>query len=205
MAAKIVSVSQDEKGLEIIRTAAKLLCRGKLIAFPTETVYGVGVNLLDIQAQERLYRIKKRSKNKPLQLLLPDVDAIKNYVKNKPQIFTIIKRFSPGPITYIIISDCGYFSGQKIGIRIPDNAITQQLLRYAKVPVGGTSANKSGAKSPLCARDVAQELGDYIDLILDGGRVSIGVDSTVLDLTASSPRILREGPVKKDDIFSVFS
>ncbi len=181
-----------------ISYGAGILKAGGLVAFPTETVYGLGANLLEKKAIARLYAVKRRPKNKPFAVLIPDASFIRKTrcVMNK-EARRLSDKFWPGPLTIILKSR----NGRKTGFRMPDNRIALALLKKAGVPVACPSANLSGNVPPKSARGVLAQLDGKIDLLLDGGVAKIGIESTVVDLTIEPPAVLREGAIRSRDIF----
>lgn len=175
-----------------IARAAKVLRAGGLVAFPTETVYGLGANILDERAIANLRKVKKRPEGKPFTVHIAGVRAIKDMgCEITPEAEALIDKYWPGPLTIILKNK----SGGKTGFRMPDNKIALSLIKEAGIPVAAPSANTSGKVPPVCASDVLKQLGGKIDFILDAGHTDIGVESTVVDMTVSPPRILREGAV----------
>lgn len=185
-----------------ISRGARLLKRGCLVAFPTETVYGLGANLLDKRAVDRLYRVKRRPKDKPFTVLIADSETIEKMgcaVTEEAKRLT--DEFWPGPLTVILKGK----GNRKIGFRMPDNRIARSLVRQAGVPVACPSANVSGSSAPRDAKGVLQGLEDKIDLLIDGGKTDIGVESTVVDLTVRPPKILREGAITRGKLKKVLA
>ena len=180
-----------------IKYAAAELRKGALVAFPTETVYGLGANILNKRAVERLYRVKRRPRTKPFTMLIPDRNAIRKagcqVTENAKR---LMDKFWPGPLTMIFEGR----RGEKIGFRMPDNKIALSLVKYSGVPVAAPSANVSGSRAPTTAEEVLDGLDGKIDLVLDGGVTAIGTESTVVDLTAPRLKILREGAIRKNEI-----
>jgi L-threonylcarbamoyladenylate synthase len=189
---------------DAISRAASIIKGGGVIAFPTDTVYGVGASAFQKAAIDRIYKIKERSKEKAIPILIGDPGEL-SIISSPPnqQIIQLMDQFWPGALTLIfpIAPDLpnNLSTSATIGVRIPDHELTRQLLR-ATGPLAATSANLSGEESALSAQDVSQILGSKIDLILDGGRSKGGEASTVLDLTGADPVILRVGPITLDDI-----
>lgn len=184
--------------------AVEIIQSGGVIAFPTDTVYGVGVSAFNKEAIEKLYNVKDRSKEKAIPVLIADPEELLKITSTPTkQVQTIINEFWPGPLTLIIpLLDSlpkNLSPTQTIGIRIPDFSLTRDLLRQTG-PMAVTSANLSGEENSLTAEDVAVALGGKIDLILDGGKTPGGVSSTVLDCTQEESIILREGPISWDEI-----
>lgn len=187
-----------------ISRAASIISGGGVIAFPTDTVYGVGASVFHQAAIERIYKIKERSKEKAIPVLIGDpgeLSLISPAINQQAR--QITDHFWPGALTLIlpIRPDLppNLSTSATIGVRMPDHEFTQELLR-ATGPLAATSANLSGEESALTAQDVFQTLGSKIDLILDGGKSPGGEASTVLDLTGAVPVILRDGPISMEDI-----
>lgn len=183
-----------------IKIAASVLKAGGLIAFPTETVYGLGANLLDKKAIEKVYSIKRRPKNKPLTIHVADIKAIEKTVGRIPSgAKKLADKFWPGPLT-LVLKDR---RGKKTGFRMPDNKIAFLLIKKADVPIVAPSANISGNRPPRTAKEVLRDLGGKIDMVLDGGKAKVGVESTVVDMSGKNFRILREGAISRDRIRKV--
>ena len=183
-----------------LKRAALILKGGGLVAFPTETVYGLGANMLDKKAIERVYRIKNRPKNKPLTIHIADIDMVKEMVGKMPKnAERLVAKFWPGPLTLILKDK----NGRKMGFRMPDNRIAFLLLKEAAVPVVAPSANISGRRPPTSAKEVLRDLDGKMDMVLDGGRTKIGVESTVVDLSGRRFKVLREGAISEEEIRKV--
>ncbi|MCK4801699.1 MAG: threonylcarbamoyl-AMP synthase [Anaerolineales bacterium] len=187
-----------------ISRAVEIVQSGGVIAFPTDTVYGIGVSAFNEEAIEKLYQVKGRSYQKAIPILVSDQEELTRITPPLDQnVKAIIQRFWPGAITLIIPLLKGMPENlsptQTIGVRIPDFKLTRELLSHTG-PLAATSANISGGESTLTAEEVAENLGGMIDLILDGGKTPGGVPSTVLDCTQAEPIILREGPISLDTI-----
>ena len=187
-----------------LTTAAELLRRGGVVAFPTDTVYGVGAMAFDENAVEMLYEVKQRSIEKAIPILIGDLSQLKQVALDVTATAEkLARRFWPGPLTMVLprhpsIPDI-VTPLPTVGVRIPNLARTQELLRLTG-PLAVTSANLSGQASPSTAHDVEAQLGGRIPLILDGGATPGGTPSTVLDCTKDPPVILREGPIPLDEI-----
>ena len=167
-----------------------MLQRGGLVAFPTETVYGLGANLNDPQAVQELYQVKQRPFEKRVTLHLADAAQVAGYsVEVTPRAEELMRRFWPGPLTLVLARR----DGSTLGFRVPKHPVALALLREAGVPVVAPSANLSGAPPPRTAEAVLAGLEDRVDLVLDAGPTPVGVESTVLDLSADPPRLLRPG------------
>ena len=196
----------DENRIEeyVIARAGEILKQGGLVAFPTETVYGLGANALDAKAAERTYAAKGRPSDNPLIVHIADADALEAIVKNVPEkAYAVIEKFWPGPLTLIFEKDdkvpYGTTGGlDTVAVRMPVNEIARQLIRAGGGYVSAPSANTSGRPSPTSAQHVAEDLEGKIEMILDGGSVDIGVESTILDMTVEPPMILRPGAITKE-------
>jgi L-threonylcarbamoyladenylate synthase len=181
-----------------IQEAARLLKDGKLVAFPTDTLYGLGANATDPEAIEGVFSAKSRPKDKPLIVLARDLDMVEEWVEDiSPLARKLMDRFWPGPLTLIMIASGRFplaLTGHtgRVGIRVPDSLISQSLLKATSLPLTASSANRAGGKDPTDARTVWEELAGMIDLLLDGGPVAEKA-STILDLTLCPPRIIRPG------------
>ena len=173
-----------------IREAAGVLRRGGLVAFPTETVYGLGANLQDPQAIQELYRVKRRPFEKKVTLHVAQKNAVESAgVRVTDLARRLIDRFWPGPLTLIL----SRADGSSIGFRMPDHPVALALIREAQVPVVAPSANLSGQPPPRSAESIVRDFSREIDLILDAGPTPLGMESTVLDLSGPTPKILRRG------------
>lgn len=189
-----------------LEKAKKTLLAGGIIAFPTESFYGLAVNALDEQAIQRLFNIKKRERTRPLLILIPRLETLNRYVENIPDIASrLIKNFWPGGLTLLFnatpeISPLLTAGTGKIGIRLSSHSIATGLAGSINGPITGTSANISGKPAPVEADDVYKSLGTDIDLIIDGGKTKGGEGSTILDITCDPALVLREGMIKKEDL-----
>lgn len=200
----VEKVDRNQPEQEVIERAAKILQNGGLVAFPTETVYGLGGNGLDIEACEKIYAAKGRPSDNPLILHISDVeelDRIVSYIPEKAK--KIMDKFWPGPITLIFPkADCvskkitGGFD--TVAVRFPSHKVAQALIRSAGLPIAAPSANSSGKPSPTRASHVEFDLNGKIDMILDGGSSEVGLESTILDVTGEVPMILRPGAITKE-------
>jgi len=180
-----------------VEKAASLLRRGALVAFPTETVYGLGANLLNKSAMTSLRRVKARPKGKPFTVHIADTSIIRKMkCRITGPVKILIKKYWPGPVTIVLRSK----TGKKIGFRMPAHKVALAVIKASRVPIVVPSANVSGQNPPKSAKEVKAALYGKIDLILDSGRAKVGVESTVVDMTASRPKVLREGAVPGLDI-----
>ena len=194
---------------EQVEKAIETLKRGGLVAFPTDTVYGLGASALDEEAVARVFEAKERPRHLALPLLLAHISQIASVAQGVPEIaWRLAERFLPGGLTLVLfkspsIPDVVTGGGHKIAVRVPNHPVPIALIEGIGAPITGTSANLSGSPSPVTAEEVHRQMGDRVDLIIDGGRCPGGVDSTVLDLTTETPTILRQGALSAEEIESV--
>ena len=202
--AKVFHMTEEEPDMMAIRLAGEILKKGGLAAFPTETVYGLGGNALDPDASRKIYAAKGRPSDNPLIVHIADRKDLDRLVRRVPdQAEKLISRCWPGPLTIILeksdivpLETTGGLN--TVAVRFPDNQIAQALIREAGGYVAAPSANLSGRPSPTTAEHVEEDLGDRIEVILDGGPVRIGLESTIVDFTESVPVILRPGYLGQD-------
>lgn len=188
----VIKIDPDKPDKDVIAYAAEVIRSGGIVAFPTETVYGLAANLLDDKAIKKLYRIKSRSRGKPFTVHIADLRPIKKMgCRITGSARRLIKKFWPGPLTIILRSE----SAGAVGFRMPANAAALELIASSGVPVAAPSANISGRRPPTGAGGVLRDLDGKIDIVLDAGRTEVGVESTVIDMTVSPPVILREGAI----------
>jgi L-threonylcarbamoyladenylate synthase len=193
---------QVEKGILILK-------QGGIVAFPTDTVYGLGA-MGTRHAVERVYRVKGRPRSMPLPLLLADKSQIGEVAEPMtPTAWLLAERFLPGALTIVLFkskSVPGFITaGDKtVALRIPAHPIPVALIRGVGAPIIGTSANLSGQPSALTAEEVYAQLGDKVDLIIDGGRCPGDRESTIVDLTGEAPLILREGAISIEEIRQIY-
>ena len=198
---KIIAGPQGLKEADS-KKAAKIISRGGIVAFPTETVYGLAARADKKRPPDKLYSLKQRPQNKPFSVAFADPELAVNkcFCQLIPFGYKLIEKFWPGPLTIV------YYQNQeeKIGVRIPSNTIALQVLGKLNFPVFLPSANLSGQKEPVSAEEVEKVFQGQIDLLIDGGRTEHKKASTVVDLTCKPFKILREGAITEDDIASVF-
>ena len=190
---------QQKEIEEKISGAAQILREGGLVAIPTETVYGLGANGLDGQAVQRIFEVKGRPQDNPLILHLTGPQWLPRYCADIPPLaYVLARKFWPGPLTMIlkrkpIVPDETTAGLDTVGVRCPNHPVTLSIIREAGIPIAAPSANLSGRPSCTCAQDVMDDIGGKIEGIVDGGPCSVGVESTILDLTTTPPRLLRPG------------
>lgn len=192
---------------DAIINAAELLRAGELVAFPTETVYGLGADATNGEAVARIYAAKGRPQFNPLIVHVADLDAARRIGKFSNNAEALARAFWPGPLTLVVerqpgsgISDLVTAGLETIAIRIPDNPVAQALLKASGRPLAAPSANRSGHVSATEARHVAADLEDSVAMILDGGATKRGVESTILDATGDTVVLLRPGAIATEDI-----
>lgn len=189
--------------------AAELLARGGLVAVPTETVYGLASDATNEAAVQANYEAKGRPETKPLNVLVDGMSMVERVCKDIPaDCYKLAEAFWPGPLTMILQGNGTLPSivpagGATQGVRCPAHGDTLAVIRALGRPLACPSANLSGQPSPKCAQDVFTQLGGRIDGVLDGGACSVGVESTILDLTVTPYRILRQGGLSREDIQQV--
>ncbi len=199
---RIIAIDPDFPEPFKIREAVKVLKTGGLVAFPTETVYGVGVNANNAKAVERLYSIKQRPKDKLFARLISYNDTLDTIAKDiEPAAYRLADTFWPGPLTLILTAR----DSSSIGLRMPRSDFVLALIREARFPIQCPSANLSGKRAPLTAQDVLEDLKGHIDMIFDGGRTQLGVASTVVDARSYPLTIIRQGFITQESINEIIS
>lgn len=189
-----------------ISYAAELITSGKLVAVPTETVYGLSADGLCESAVEEIYNVKGRPETKPISLLVSDMNSAEDFCKDIPkEAYVLADKFWPGPLTMIlfkkdIVPNIVTAGGKTVGVRCPAHPLTLELLKKCKRPLATPSANISGQPSPKSVADVAQYFDGKIPCIVDGGACSVGIESTIVDMTCIPPKILRHGGLSQADI-----
>ncbi len=200
----IKKIDANKINIRIMQEAGKILKKGGLVAFPTETVYGLGANALDEEAAKKTYAAKGRPSDNPLIVHIADVQALEEIAVNIPaEVDELAYHFWPGPLTLILeksqIVPYGTTGGlDTVAVRMPSDLIARELILASGGYVSAPSANTSGRPSPTTAEHVRQDLDGKIDMILDGGSVEIGLESTILDMTVTPPMILRPGAITLD-------
>jgi L-threonylcarbamoyladenylate synthase len=198
---KVYAVDAAGEPREAIERAAAVLRGGGLVAFPTETVYGLGADATSAAAVEGIFAAKERPRSDPLIVHVADAATVLSVARAVPvEAWALSERFWPGPLTLILprgkaIPTIVTAGGETVGVRVPAHPVAQALLRAAGVPVAAPSANRFMRTSPTSAAHVLADLEGRVDVVLDGGPSTVGVESTVLDLTTHPPRVLRPGGV----------
>ena len=194
---------------EAIARAAAVLRRGGLVAFPTETVYGLGANALDATAVAGIFAAKGRPSNNPLIVHVAELEQVALLTTARPAaFFSLAAAFWPGPLTVVLpksahVPDTVTGGGATVAVRMPAHPVALALLRETQLPLAAPSANRSTELSPTCAEHVLRGLAGRIELVLDAGPTTSGIESTVLDLTTTLPRLLRPGPIAPAQIEAV--
>jgi L-threonylcarbamoyladenylate synthase len=194
---------QVEQGISILK-------QGGIVAFPTDTVYGLGACISLPHAVERVYQVKKRPLNMPLPLLLADKSQLGEVAEPVPPIaWLLAEKFLPGGLTIVLfksklVPDIVTGGGKTVALRIPAHPTPVALIQGVGTPIVGTSANLSGKPSALTAEEVYAQLDNKVDLIIDGGRCPGGKESTIVDLTGETPLVLREGAISREELSDAY-
>lgn len=189
--------------------AAEIIKNGGLVAFPTETVYGLGANANIPMAVAAIFKAKERPAFNPLISHIAEIDALEDFVQTDSRALALAKHFWPGPFTMVLkrnkksaAMDLACAGLPTASVRMPNHPIALELIRLSGVPIVAPSANRSQTISPTTAQHVAESLGERVDMILDGGQCTVGVESTILDITGKQPVLLRAGGIALEDIES---
>ena len=192
---------------DMILKGAALIRAGRLVAFPTETVYGLGASAYESTAVARIFEAKNRPTFNPLISHIADIDFLGGYAQTDDRVTALAKHFWPGPLTFVLkrkdmspALDLACAGLPTVTVRMPNNPVALNLIQASGVPIVAPSANRSQSISPTTAAHVWQSLGDRVDLILDGGPCSVGVESTIIDLTGPQVVMLRPGGLAKEEL-----
>ncbi len=203
---RVINIGSSADFTGAIERAGDVLRKGGLVAYPTESFYGLAADATNSEAVERLFAVKKRGTDRPVLILIPSADLLERYVTDIPDVAAgLIERFWPGGLTLVfsagreVLQVLTAGTG-RIGIRLSSHPVATALAGSLGAPITGTSANISGSPSCSSAEEVALCLEDKVDLILDGGKTEGKTGSTVLDVTVSPPLILREGMVMREHL-----
>jgi L-threonylcarbamoyladenylate synthase len=197
MTTKIVKINPQNPEQNYLKEAADVLRKGGLAIIPTETVYGIAADMLNQATLDRLCEIKKRPKGKPFSLHIDRKEKVEEFAQDIPvAAYKLMDKFWPGPLTLILKSH----DNSTIGIRMPDNEIALGVISKAAVPVICPSANLSGKPAPKDFPSAIKDLNGLVDFAIDAGSTTLGIESSVVDLTTEPPLVLREGAIKKEDI-----
>ena len=195
MTAKILNLKNPDTYTGNIKLAADALLSGKIVAFPTETVYGLGVCSDNSAAIDNLYNVKQRSKDKRLSIMIAKPEEVTKHVKQIPLIAKkLISAFWPGPLTIILELD----NKSTVGLRNPDNRVIRDLINAVEIPIASTSANISGMAPAIDAQQVITNFSEKIDIVLDGGPAEAGSPSTIIKICDETFEIIRHGVIEKE-------
>lgn len=205
---KLLKINPLHPEKEIIEEAAKVIKDDGLVVYSTDTIYGLASNALSEKAVRKVFKVKGRDFKKPISIAVASLSEAKKYTKFNSLALKLAKKFLPGPITLILPMKKKFprmltRGKDKIGIRIPDNKVALEFIKKCRVPITATSANISGSKEPVTAREAIKQIGDKVDLVLDAGRCRYGKPSTVVDATISEIKIIREGVIPKEKIMKL--
>ncbi len=209
MKTKILKMNPKKIDLNKIKIAAEVIKKGNLVAFPTETVYGLGADAFNEKAVVKIFQAKGRPFNDPLIVHIADIKELNRLSKQIPSVaLKFAKAFWPGPLTLVLrkselISDIITAGLDTVAVRMPDDNIALSLIREAQTPIVAPSANLFGRTSPTNAHHVADDLDGKIEMIIDGGKTKVGVESTVLDITTKPVRVLRAGGISVEQLKEV--
>ena len=185
----------------MLEKAANLIKQGKIVVFPTETVYGIGTNGLDEQAVKKLYNVKQRPLNKPISLLVSNMEMVNEIAKDiTEKEYKIMEKFFPGPLTIIlrkkeIVPDIVTAGQQTVGVRMPSGQTARKLVEMAGVPIAAPSANITGEPSGTNLQEIKKHFNRKADYFIDGGRSELGVSSTIVQVIDGEIQILRQGSI----------
>lgn len=191
---------------EEVKSSIKMLKEGKILVVPTDTVYGICSDATNEKAVEKIFRIKNRDKNNPLNILVSSIDMAKKYTKNFNKIAeTLANKFWPGALTMVLekndlIPKIVTANKETIGVRIPDNEVTLNIINELSLPIACPSANISGRPSGTVVEDIKSDFKDNVDIYIDCGPSKIGIESTIVKINENSVEILRQGKITKEEI-----
>lgn len=203
---KVIKISPSDPQGDLLKQAAEVLRLGGLVAFPTETVYGLGADAFNAEAVRKVFEAKGRPPDNPLIVHIAEFEQIKSLTGEVPEVGKVLAdAFWPGPLTLVVKSSPSIPKAvtgglETVAVRIPKHSVTLELIKKLNKPIVGPSANKSGRPSPTTAQHVYDDLAGKIDLIIDSGPTTIGIESTVIDVTVSPPLILRFGGLTREKI-----
>jgi len=200
---------RKETNYDKLKVPAEILKQGGIVIFPTETVYGIGANALDENAVKKIYEAKRRPNDKPISLLVSNMDMIEMVAKNITELeYKLMEAFFPGPFTIIlkkkdVVPDIVTCGTDTVGIRMPDLELTRKLIDFAGTPLATPSANISGKPSGTNLETIMQDFKDSVDFYIDGGESKLGVASTIVKVIDGVPHILREGSITREQMEKV--
>lgn len=194
----------------MLEKAAELIKQGKIVVFPTETVYGIGTNGLDEKAVEKLYEVKQRALDKPISLLVSNMEMVNLIAKDITETeYKIMEKFFPGPLTIIlkkkdIVPDVVTSGQDTVGVRMPSGEIARKLVELAGVPIAAPSANITGEPSGTNLQEIKKNFEGKVDYFIDGGDSELGLASTIVKAVDGKIQILRQGHITLEDINQIF-
>ena len=198
MKTEIIELHPQFPDAQKIAYCANIVRKGGLVVFPTETVYGIAANLASEEGMKRLREVKRRSEDKPFSILISQVALISNYTSTTdPALYKLIDACWPGPLTVVVPAK---EPGETIGVRMPDHPIALRLVQEAQCTIAAPSANFEGNPPPSTCREALRDMDGLVDVAIDGGPAKLGVGSSVVDLAHGSPKILRDGVIKQEDV-----
>lgn len=190
----------------MLEKASEFIKQGKIVVFPTETVYGIGTNGLDEKAIKKLYEVKKRPLNKPISLLVSNMEMVKSIAKDITELeYKIMEKFFPGPLTIIlkkkdIVPDIVTAGQETVGVRMPSGQIARKLVELSGVPIATPSANISGQPSGTNLTEIKEHFKENVDFYIDGGNSELGISSTIVQVIDGKIKILRQGSITLEQI-----
>lgn len=202
----LIKIDRENPDPEKIAIAARVIREGGLVAFPTETVYGIGANAVDESAVKKIFEAKGRPSDNPLIVHIARMDEVFLLAEEVPEIaLSLAERFWPGPLTLVLprseaVPKTVTGGLETVAVRMPSHPIAHLLIETAEVPIAAPSANLSGRPSPTAAKHVIEDLWGRVDIIIDGGEITHGIESTVLDITSVPPVLLRPGPISVEEL-----
>lgn len=202
MASKVILSTKESS----VTMAAQVILNGGVVLYPTETIYGLGANALNVEAVEKVFEIKQRDRSKPILVLIPDLESLDGLVMEVPEVGrSLMKFFWPGPLTLVfkaspVVSPILTANTGKIGVRLSSDKFCTRLLSVCKIPITSTSANVSGEPNPSSIKKINSRIKDMVDLIIDGGTLNTSVPSTVVDVSSGIAKLVREGVISFDEI-----
>lgn len=198
MKTKVLTINSAVPEPDKIAEAARVIRRGGLVVFPTETVYGIAADSNNPKAMERLKKVKHRAQDKPFSILVAQRGIIDNYSSyTEPNLYKLIDKYWPGPLTVIVPAR---EEGATIGVRMPDHTIALRLVEESGCTIAAPSANIEGKKPPVNLHEAMADLEGQVDLAIDGGGVEFGVSSTIVDFTKEKPTVIRDGGITQPDV-----
>lgn len=200
---------RNKKIYEELKIPAEKIKAGEIVVFPTETVYAIGTNGFDENAIRKIYEVKNRPFNKPISLLVSDLEMVRKLAKNiTEEEEKLMKAFFPGPFTIVLeksnlVPDILTSNGNTVGIRMPDDDTALNIIKLAGVPIAAPSANITGKKSGTNITDIFSDFGESVDFYVDGGESKLGIGSTIVKMVDGKPIILRQGSISEREIQEV--